>query len=434
MLPINLEPDRKSVGRSIQNRELQSLAIVKENPRKIRMSRIQIDRNGPTSNPGVEMARSVRQIVRDNAVANESVRTLNQETVAALWQSGLMQYSNPIEAGGAEPSIPDMLEVWEELAWQDGSVGWIGIANLPSAAFAAAYLPDEGFEEVFTANDHRITMGGQFAPNGQGHVANGGYTISGKWNFGSGTGHSEYVAAGFIPFRDGVPVMAEGGLPDLRVAIFPHDAIRFTDGWHVTGLKGTGSFDYEVDQVFVPESRTYRLFTREPMRGGNVFRLGIMPITGAGHGAWAIGVSRSCLDDVMTLAQTRQRMGEASNLANKMTFQAGLAHHEGMWRSAWCLLQDTHEGIWASVERGDELTLAMRADMRMAATYATQASREIVQWAHLAAGTTAIREGSRLERAFRDMYTGTQHTFIGEKTYIDSASVMLGLADQLPGL
>ena len=76
----------------------------------------------------------------------------------------------------------------------------------------------------------------------------------------------------------------------------------------------------------------------------------------------------------------------------------------------------------------------MRADMRVAATYATEASREIVQWAHLAAGTTAIREGSRLERAFRDMYTGTQHVFIGEKTYTDAAQIHLGLIEDQFGL
>ena len=76
----------------------------------------------------------------------------------------------------------------------------------------------------------------------------------------------------------------------------------------------------------------------------------------------------------------------------------------------------------------------MRADMRVAATYATEASREVGQWAHLAAGTTAIRDGSRMERAFRDLYTGTQHAFISEKTYIDAAQIWLGLEEDLPGI
>jgi len=159
-----------------------------------------------------------------------------------------------------------------------------------------------------------------------------------------------------------------------------------------------------------------------------------MPITGAAHGAWALGISRSSLDDVVALAESKQRMGEPSTLANKTTFQVGLAHHEAMWRAAWSLLRTSHEEVWEKIGNGSELSLTMRAALRMAATFATEASREIVQWVHLAAGTTAIREGSRLERSFRDMYTGTQHVFISEKTYIDSAHVLLGLTDQLPGL
>ncbi len=398
------------------------------------MQSVTIDRDGPTENPGLARARSIRSLVMEKAGDSERERTLCKETVDALWSSGLMTHQNPTVAGGAEPSVPELLEIWEELAWQDGSVGWIGIANLPSAAFAAAYLPDEGFAEVFTAHDNRITMGGQFAPNGQGVAGDGGFRVTGAWNFGSGTGHSEFVVGGFMPFVDGAPVMTDSGLPEMRVAVFPRDQIVFTDGWHVTGLRGTGSFDYHVKDVFVPESRTYSLFTREPRRGGDVFKLGIMPITGAGHAAWALGVSRSCLDDVMALAESKQRMGDASTLAHKPTFQRGLAHHEGMWRAAWCQVRDVHERVREQLSRGTELTLTMRADMRLAATYATEASREIVQWAHLAAGTTAIREGSRLERAFRDMYTGTQHAFISEKTYLDVANVMLGLTQENPGI
>jgi alkylation response protein AidB-like acyl-CoA dehydrogenase len=387
------------------------------------------------SNPALEMARSLRDVVRAHAEASERARTLTPEIVEALWKSGLMQVQNPPEAGGLEPDPLQLLELYQELAWQDGSVGWIGIANLPSAAFAAAYLPDAGFAEVFTAHANRVTLGGQFAPNGQGAIVEGGYRVTGSWNFGSGTGHSEYVVGGFIPMRDGVPRMADDGvLPDLRVAVFPREEIEFLDGWHVTGLKGTGSYDYRVADTFVPEHRSFPLFTRAPQRGGAIFELGIMPITAAGHAAWALGVARSVLDDVLELAQSKVRMGDATTLAHKPTFQRGLAHHEGMWRAARCGVHDAYARVWSALRAGEVLSLSMRADLRLAATYATEAAREIVQWGHLACGTTAIREGSRLERAFRDLYTGTQHAFISEKTYLDVATVMLGLVETQPAL
>jgi len=383
----------------------------------------------PVRRSPVEMARSVRGTVEAQADEAERLRTLPPLVVEALWESGLMQFMNPPAAGGMEPSFTDLIDVWQELAWQDASVGWVGIANFPSSAFAAAYLPDAGFEEVFTANHNRVTMGGQFFPNGKGEAVDGGYRISGSWNFGSGVGHSEYVVGGFLPFRDGEMVMAANGLPEMLVALFPRHQVELTDGWHVTGLRATGSFDYNVKDVFVPARRTFPLFTRDVRRGGPLFKLGVMPLTAAGHAAWALGVSRSALDDVTALAVAKTRMGESSNLANKMTFQRNLAHHEGMWRAARQLVADTCARVGEQIAAGVELTVAMRADMRLAATYATEASREVVQFAHLAAGTTAIREGSRLERAFRDMYTGTQHAFISEKIYTDIAKLLLGLEE-----
>ena len=87
-----------------------------------------------------EAARSLRPLVAEESAASERRRTLTARTVEALWESGLLQRFNPAEAGGAEPSFAEMIETWIELAWQDGSLGWIGIANLPSAA-ACAVLP-----------------------------------------------------------------------------------------------------------------------------------------------------------------------------------------------------------------------------------------------------------------------------------------------------
>jgi alkylation response protein AidB-like acyl-CoA dehydrogenase len=377
----------------------------------------------------------MRDVVRAEAAESERIRTLTPAIVDAMWSSGLMSAFNPIEAGGVEPSFAEMIETWIEMAWQDGSFGWIGIANLPSSFAAAAYLPDDGFAEVFTAHDNRVTTGGQFFPNGQGMAVDGGYRLSGSWSFGSGTGHSEYVAAGFLPMDDGEMRWISEGVPDMQVAVVPRNDITFNDGWYVQGLKGTGSYDYSAEDVFVPHRRTFPLFVREPRRGSSpATRMGLMPVTAAGHASWALGVSKSMLDDVQELAATKFRMSDMASLASRPTFQKGLAHHLAAWRAARLLVLDAFTTAEAAVAAGEDLTPALRADMRAAAVYATDTARSGAEWAHLVAGTTSIREGSRLERAFRDMYTGTQHAFISEKVAIDAAQIWLGIIEDQFGL
>jgi indole-3-acetate monooxygenase len=383
----------------------------------------------------VDRARGMRDLVSAEAAESERLRTLSPAIVDEMWACGLMPAFNPKAAGGVEPSFQEMIDTWIEMAWQDGSFGWVGIANLPSTFAAATYLPDEGFDEIFTRNDGRITIGGQYFPNGQGTAVDGGYQLSGAWSFGSGTGHSAYIGAGFFPMDNGEMRWVSEGIPDMRVAFVPREQVTFTDGWHVQGLKGTGSYDYNVTDVFVPEYRTIPLFTREPVRGSSAAsRMGLMPVTAAGHASFALGVAKSMLDDVEELAATKVRMSDMATLASRQTFQKGLAHHVAAWRAARLLVLDAFTAAEAAVDSGDELTPRLRADMRVAAVYATDTARAAAEWAHLAAGTTAIREGSRLERAFRDIYTGTQHAFISEKVAMDVAQIWLGIVDDQFGL
>jgi alkylation response protein AidB-like acyl-CoA dehydrogenase len=383
----------------------------------------------------VALAQGMRDLVRAEAAEAERIRTLTGAIVDEMWASGLMSAFSPTVAGGVEPSFAEMIETWIEMAWQDGSFGWCGIANLPSSFAAATYLPDEGFAEVFTAHDNRVTMGGQFFPNGQGTATDGGYRLSGSWSFGSGIGHSQYVAAGFFPMDNGEMRWVSEGIPDMLVAVLPRDDISFDDGWHVQGLKGTGSYDYSARDVFVPHYRTFPLFTREPHRGTSpATRMGLMPVTAAGHASWALGVAKSMLDDVAELAATKFRMSDMAALASRPTFQKGLAQHVAAWRAARLLVLDAFTTAEAAVAAGEELTPTLRADMRVAAVHATDTARSCAEWAHLVAGTSSIREGSRLERAFRDIYTGTQHAFISEKVAIDVAQIWLGIVDDQFGL
>src|ERR1700761_4845171 len=263
----------------------------------------------------VSLARGMRDLARAEAAESERMPTLTAAIVDEMWATGLMSAFNPIAAGGVEPSFAEMIETWIEMAWQEGSFGWIGIANLPSTFAAATYLPDEGFAEMFTRNDNHITIGGQYFPNGQGAAVDGGYRLSGAWSFGSGTGHSAYIGAGFFPMDNGEMRWVSEGIPDMRVAFLPREQVTFTDGWHVQGLKGTGSYDYNVTDVFVPESRTIPLFVREPVRGTSpASRMGLMPVTAAGHASFALGVAKSMLDDVEEMAATKVRMSDMATL------------------------------------------------------------------------------------------------------------------------
>jgi alkylation response protein AidB-like acyl-CoA dehydrogenase len=385
----------------------------------------------------LERARAVAPILAANAQRAEDERTLPPESVEALAEAGLFRLALPCELGGEEADFATAIAVWEEVSRADGSAGWTLMANGSGAAAASAYLSDDAVAKIF-GGDEAATVGGQFAPRGTGLREGEGYRVTGSYSFGSGSAHSRYVSAGFIPLENGGPRMLENGLPDMRVGFVPREQVEFTDGWHVMGLQGTGSFDYEVRGLLIPDGFHFPLFGREPRRGGEtfraVFRLNMMPMTGAGHAAFALGVGRRALDEIRAIATTRQRMGDPTPLAGRLTFQKEFVQAEAKLRAARLLVLDAFAELLATSRSGATETTEQRALVRAATTFATDAAREACDFAHLRAGTVAIRDGSVLQRCFRDIHTGSQHAFIGEKVYTDSAAVLLGTVTDVVGL
>ena len=322
-----------------------------------------------------------------------------------------------------------MLTAWEETGRQDGSTGWTHMANCTATAFCAAYLPDSASRRLFANGAGNVVVGGQFFPNGTATEIDGGYRLSGNWRFGSGIGHADYIAAGFLIMRDGALAMLDENMPDMRVAILPRDQVEFKDGWHVMGLKGTGSYDYSVEDLAVPENMTFPLYTREPNAGGPLFTLGVMTITAAGHAAFALGVGRRALDEARALAATRQRMADATPLAQRPTFQKDLGIHEAAMRAARSYVFGAFGAVEKAADDGAPVTPSLRADVRLATTHATEIAAKACDFAQRYAGSSAIREGSVIERCFRDMHTATQHAFVSENTYIEAAKSMLGISE-----
>ncbi len=385
----------------------------------------------------LDRARALSPLIEQNASRAEEQRTLPAETVRALADAGLFRFGLPGELGGEDADLCTAIAVWEEVSRADGSAGWTLMANGSGSAAAAAYLSDDAVAKIF-GGDAAATVGGQFAPRGIGQRDGGGWRVTGSFSFGSGSGHARYVSAGFIPLENGAPRMLPNGLPDMRVGFVPREQIEFTDNWNTLGLRGTGSFDYEVKGVLIPDGFHFGLFEREPLRGGAkyraAFRLNMMMMTAAGHAAWALGVGRRALDEARAMATTRQRMGDPTALAGRLTFQRGYMDAEAKLRAARLLVLDAFGAVQATAERGATETSEQRALVRAATVLATDSAREACDFAHLRAGTVAIRAGSPLERAFRDIHTGSQHAFIGEKVMTDAATVLLGTAENVIGL
>ncbi len=378
-------------------------------------------------------ARQLATRIEAHAARAEQERTLPPGLVCELADGGLFRFVLPVELGGEAAGYRDAIEVWEEISRADGSTGWTAMANGSGAAAAAAFLSDEAVEKIF-GGDPAATVGGQFAPRGQGTPESGGYRVTGSYNFGSGTGHARPVSAGFIPLVDGAPTLRPDGLPEMRVGFVPREQVEFTDGWHVMGLQGTGSYDYEVREALIPEGFSFPLFGATRLRGHPLFDQGMMPMTAAGHASFALGVGRRALDELAAIATTRQRMGDPTALAGKPTFQKGFAVHESQLRAARLFVLESFRAAEEAAGAGREIRLEERALLRAATNLATEAAKQATAFAHEFAGTVAIRDGSLLQRCFRDMHTGSQHAFIGEKVWCDSAQALLGTVEQVPGL
>lgn len=372
-------------------------------------------------------AREVSPIARAEALASERAGTLTEPVVEALGRAGLFGIAVPSELGGGEQGFGVQLDVFEELARADGSAGWCLMACATASAFAGAYCAPDAAREMFGGRGW-VAHAGQFAPRGQGETLPGGFRLTGDYSFGSGSAYAAYIAAGFIPCTNGEAQMRDDGLPEMRVAMLPREKVRFRGNWHVAGLQGTGSFDYAVQRQEVPEEYTFPLFVDTPRQGGSIFRSGILPITAVGHAGFALGVGRHALDEISALAHRKIRMGATTTVAESPRFQYGLARAEAKLRSARAFVYEAFGALEARVLAGDPPTLEQRALVRTATTWATEMAAEVADFAYRFAGTDSLRQPSDLQRAWRDIHAATQHIFVDEKTYLDSAQVFLGIA------
>jgi len=380
----------------------------------------------PTADP-VARARALRDLIEAEARTTEDARTMTPRVIAALRDAGLFWVQVPAELSGGEVDIRTALSVFEELAYADGSTGWSLMANATSSCFAGIYLEDEAVRTMFGPDGLGIHAG-MLGPIGSGVLDGDAYVVDGEYRFGSGCAHSTWFGAGFMETRDGEPVVAESGMPAMRVAFVPRDHVELRDGWHVLGLQGTGSFDYAVHGERVDPAFTFPLLEAEQRRGGANFRIGLFGITAGGHAGFALGVGRRALDEVLDIARRKQRLG-GDPIAEQQLFLHDFAMHDGAMRAARAFTFEAFERAEATAHAEGAPTPVEAQRMRQATTYATRVAADAARFAYTWAGSDGLREPSVVGRCFRDISAGTQHLYVDNNTLTGYTQTLLAFGD-----
>lgn len=374
----------------------------------------------------VARARALAPIIEAEADQAESDTTTTKPVVDALTESELFWILVPEEFGGLGADITTALGVFEELSYADGSVGWSLMANSTSSAFAAIYTGEEAAGAMFPAGNPGVHAG-MLGPVGIARRVDGGYRVTGRYSFGSGCAHANYIGAGTIETDDeGNQLNTESGLPAMRVVLIPRTEVDFRGNWDVIGLTATGSYDYVVDDVFVPEAFTYSLLEHTQLRGGPRLSVGLFSITGAGHAGIALGVGRRVIDEITKLGNTRVRMAGFATIGTEQLFQYELGMHDCAMRAARALVYDAVAEADAQAQAGVVDATAQNR-LRAAATYATRVATDAAQFAFAWSGSAGLRP-SVIQRCLRDMLAASQHIYVDNNTITGYAQALL--ADQ----
>ena len=356
----------------------------------------------------VARARALAPVIEAAASRTEQESKIPADVLSAMHDAGLFHILLPVSLGGAATDLVTFNQVVEAVATADASPAWC-LAQSVASSHTAGFLDPKIAREVFGANNALVAWG---PPAGIAKAipVEGGYVVTGKWRFASGSanatwmgGHSTIFDTSDQPRRDAK------GHPVNRTVLFRREQATIKDTWHVMGLRGTASNDYEVSELFVPqEYSTWRNFQPDQRQYGPLYNIPMLTLYGVGFSGVALGIAQACLRAFMQLAPTKKSgggVGSATVLRDNAVIQSRAAKATGRLKSARAFLFQMLREIWETSATTGTLPLEQRAHLRLAITGAMDEARKVVDFAYHSAGTTAIFQGSAFERRFRDLHT-----------------------------
>ncbi|HEX9260367.1 MAG TPA: acyl-CoA dehydrogenase family protein [Acidimicrobiales bacterium] len=363
--------------------------------------------------PLVEAAHSLDSLVRAHADEAEQMRRLPSAVVEAFREAGLFRMCVPAEYGGPTADPMTMMEAVEVLAVADGSAGWC--ANIASTTSSmSCFLPPEHARTIYA--DPFVCTGGAYAPTGTGRAVEGGHLVSGSWQWGSGTQHCQWISGG-ANFDNG----------EFHLVFVPVADVEFVDTWYSSGLRGTGSLDFRMNEVFVPEGRSVQPGVSKPQVDSPIAHFPNFNLLACGIAACALGIGRRAVDELIDLAQGKTPLFSSRTLAKSSMAQVDLARAEAAVCSARAFLYDEVSRAWERVLGGDRIDLPTRARVRLACAHAAAESARAVDLMYTQGGGTSVFSAHPLQRCLRDVHTATQHLMVSPRLLETVGKVMLGV-------
>jgi indole-3-acetate monooxygenase len=268
-------------------------------------------------------------------------------------------------------------------------------------------LPAHGAREIF--GDPTSIAAGHFRPDkGVAHEVEGGYRLSGSWELASGSSHATWYIAGAMVMRNNTPIAQPDGRPLMREFFVPKAEVEVIDTWESTGLRGTASHDYKVQDVFVPQHRTL-WFQEPPTEHGPLYRMPPVATFVTFIAAVQLGIARHAIDAFVELATSKRPAMSQTVLADKPTAQLTLGRAQALLGSASAYLEGALQGLWERVQSSHRPTLADRGELWLAAAHAGHSAHTVVDMLYSAAGASAVYAASPLDRCLRDARTALQH-------------------------
>jgi indole-3-acetate monooxygenase len=367
------------------------------------------------THPQIQKARDLAPMIGNAGPANDDARELTQPVVKALIDGGFFHMLKPKSVGGMELKPIFFTQVTEAIAAADASTGWV-VCQGNGCSMSGAYLEPDAAREIFGPVNGILAWGppGPF----EAQPVEGGYQITGTWRFASGSQNATWLGAH----------IRIAGRGELRTFLFPKSSARMTDIWHTIGLRGTASNQYSVTDLFVPERfAMHRDNPRYRRADGLLYRFTSGQLYSIGFAGVGLGVARGTIDAFLQLPANKVARGASKPMIENNVVQSQLAQVEAKWRSARAFLHDTVEDTWEYVERIGEMTVQHRSMIRLAATWAIQQSRDVVNTLYHAMGSAAVFEDQPFERRLRDMHTIAQQSQGRQLHFETVGQLLLGL-------